>query len=77
MAAHEAAANLDFALARVPIPDTQTYRLGSGDHCIMLARSASKVYDRIGPQVFLFVGLVLTAGWIGLLGYGFLTLVGY
>jgi hypothetical protein len=43
----------------------------------MLARSASKVYGRIGPQVFLFVGLVLTAGWIGLLGYGFLALVGY
>jgi hypothetical protein len=43
----------------------------------MLARSASKVYDRVGPQTFLFVGLILTVGWIGLLGYGFLALIGY
>ena len=43
----------------------------------MLARSASKVYDRFGPQALLFVGLVLTVGWIGLLGYGFLALIGY
>ena len=43
----------------------------------MLGRSASKVYDRIGPQAFLFLGLGLTVGWIGLLGYGFLALVGY
>ena len=44
---------------------------------IMLARSASKVYDRVGPQTFLLVGLILTVGWIGLLGYGFLALMGY
>ncbi len=43
----------------------------------MLARSASKVYDSVGPQAFLFIGLVLTVGWIGLLGYGFLALIGY
>jgi hypothetical protein len=42
----------------------------------MPAIRSSKVYDRIGPQVFLFVGLVLTVGWIGLLGYGFLALIG-
>ena len=50
---------------------------GDGDHCVMLARSACKVYDRVGPQTFLFLGLVLTVGWIGLLGYGFLALIGY
>jgi hypothetical protein len=43
----------------------------------MLARSASVVYDRVGPVPFLFAGLVLTVGWIGLLGYGFLALIGY
>lgn len=43
----------------------------------MLARNASLVYERVGPLAFLFVGLVLTVGWIGLLGYGFLVLIGY
>jgi hypothetical protein len=43
----------------------------------MLARSASMVYERLGPLTFLFLGLVLTVGWIGLLGYGFLALIGY
>jgi hypothetical protein len=43
----------------------------------MLARGASMVYDRVGPLAFLFFGLVLTVGWMGLLGYGFLALIGY
>jgi hypothetical protein len=42
----------------------------------MLAKSVSLVREWIYPSVLL-VGLVLTVGWIGLLGYGVLALVGY
>jgi hypothetical protein len=43
----------------------------------MIARSVSFVRESGGPLALLFVGLTLTAGWIGLLGYGFLRLIGY
>ena len=43
----------------------------------MIGRSVSFVRESGGPLVLLFVGMTLTAGWIGLLGYGFLRLVGY
>ena len=42
----------------------------------MPARSTSLV-DRVGPLAYLFVALVLTVGWIGLLGYGLLILLGF
>jgi hypothetical protein len=41
----------------------------------MLTRSAYLVKDRVYPLALLFVGLVLTVGWIGFLGYGLLTLM--
>ena len=41
----------------------------------MLAKGASKVYNRVGPEAFLSLGLVLTVG--SLLGYRFLALIGY
>ena len=43
----------------------------------MLARNASLFCERLGPLTFLLVGFVLAVGWIGLLGYGFLALIGY
>ena len=43
----------------------------------MLTRSVDFVRESGGPLAFLFVGMALTAGWIGLLGYGFLALIGY
>lgn len=42
----------------------------------MLARSLSLVRGWVYPSVLL-VGLVLTVGWVGLLGYGLLALIGY
>jgi hypothetical protein len=42
----------------------------------MLANTVSLVRGWISPSVLL-VGVALTVGWIGLLGYGLLTLVGY
>ena len=33
--------------------------------------------ERILPLASLFVALVFTFGWIGLLGYGLLVLIGY
>jgi hypothetical protein len=42
----------------------------------MLAKHVSLVRGWISSSVLL-VGVVLTVGWIGLLGYGLLTLVGY
>jgi hypothetical protein len=44
--------------------------------CVMLARSAYLVRERIYPLTLLFVGLVLTVGWLYLLGYGLLALMG-
>lgn len=43
----------------------------------MLTRSAYLVRDRVYPLALLFAGLVFTVGWIGLLGYGLLSLLGY
>jgi hypothetical protein len=43
---------------------------------VMLARSLSLVRGWVYPSVLL-VGLVLTVGWVGLLGYGLLALIGY
>jgi hypothetical protein len=43
----------------------------------MLTKSAYLVRERIYPLALLFVGLVFTFGWIGLLGYGLLVLLGY
>jgi hypothetical protein len=42
----------------------------------MLARSVSLVRGWIHPSILL-AGLALTVGWVGLLGYGLLALVGY
>jgi hypothetical protein len=43
----------------------------------MLTKSASIIVERVYPLALLSVGLVFTFGWIGLLGYGFLALIGY
>jgi hypothetical protein len=43
----------------------------------MLTKNASIIGERIYPLALLFVGLVFTCGWIGLLGYGLLALIGY
>ena len=43
----------------------------------MLTRNAYLVQARIYPLVQLCVGVVLTFGCIGLLGYGILALMGY
>jgi hypothetical protein len=43
----------------------------------MLARSVYLVRESVGPLAFLFVGLIFTVGWIGLLAYGFVALIGY
>lgn len=43
----------------------------------MLARSVYLVRERIYPITMIFVGLVLTVGWIGLLGYGLFALIGH
>jgi len=43
----------------------------------MLTRSASLARERIYPLALLFVGLVFVVGWIGLLGYGLLAVMGY
>jgi hypothetical protein len=43
----------------------------------MLTRNANLVRERIYPLASLFVALVFTFGWIGLLGYGLLVLMGY
>lgn len=43
----------------------------------MYAKIISSLTGRVGPLLALFVGLVLSAGWIGLLGYGIRALVGY
>jgi hypothetical protein len=43
----------------------------------MLARSLYLVGESVGPVAFLVVALIFTVGWIGLLAYGFLALIGY
>jgi len=43
----------------------------------MLTRSLSFFQDQVGPLAGLFVGLLLTVGWIGLLLYGILMVTGY
>jgi hypothetical protein len=43
----------------------------------MLTRNADLVGERIYPLALLVVGVVFTFGWIGLLGYGLLFLIGY
>ena len=43
----------------------------------MLARSSYLVRERIYPFTLLFVGLVLTAGWVCFLGYGLLALMAF
>ena len=43
----------------------------------MTTKNVYLVRKSVGPLAFLFVGLTLTVGWIGLLGYGFLALIGH
>ena len=43
----------------------------------MITRSVDFVRESGGPLALLFVGMTLTAGWIGLLGYGILVLIGH
>ena len=46
-------------------------------YCVMLTRTLYSVRGSVGPLAFLVVGLIFTVGWIGLLAYGFLALIGY
>jgi hypothetical protein len=48
-----------------------------GLRCVMVARNAYPVRERIYPLALLFVGMTATLGAIGLLGYGLLALMGY
>jgi hypothetical protein len=53
------------------------HRGGKKAGYIMLTRNALLVRDRIYPLAQLFVGLVFVVSLIGVLGYGFLVLMGY
>jgi hypothetical protein len=44
---------------------------------VMTTKNIYLVRKSVGPLAFLFVGLTLTVGWIGLLGYGLLALIGH
>jgi hypothetical protein len=43
----------------------------------MNTKNAYIIGERVYPLALLSVGVVFTFGWIGLLGYGFLVLIGY
>jgi predicted RND superfamily exporter protein len=43
----------------------------------MLTKNAYLVRERILPLASILVGLVFAFGWIGLLGYGLLVVMGY
>ena len=43
----------------------------------MLTRNAYLTREQFLPLASVFVGLVFMVGWIGLLGYGLLAIMGY
>ena len=43
----------------------------------MLTRSIHLFREQVAPVALLFAALAVTVGWIGLLGYGILALVGF
>ena len=42
---------------------------------VLLQNNAELLRDRIGLLAYLFFAIVLTVGWVGLLGYGLLKLL--